>query len=275
MTRLSISNLAWTDAPIREIGPRIRSAGLDGVELAPTVIWPHAPYVPLDEVQEYARRWHDQGLAVSGVQSLLYGHPEFQIFDPDTWPAMREHLVRVFTLVRSLGAHIAVFGSPKNRIRAGLGAHEANVIAVDFFGSLIPALADCEVVLALEPNAPAYGADYLIDYAETVSLTDLIASPWVQPQVDTGCMAMVGDDPVQALYTRRPAHVHISTPNLQSPPGVVDHSAFSDALHGSRYTGWLVLEMLPVADNSVEGAIEAARWLSDTYAPTWWPSATD
>jgi sugar phosphate isomerase/epimerase len=268
MRPLSISNLAWPDAPVDDVAPLIKGAGLDGVEFAPTAIWPHAPHVPSKEVREYAQRWRDHGLAVSGIQSLLYGHPEFQVFDRDSWPGMREHLASMIRLARDLGTHIAVFGSPRNRVRGELGEAEANATCGEFFTGLLPALADCGVTLTLEPNAPAYGADYLTHYAETVALSDLIASPWVQPQVDTGCLTMVYEDPAQAVRNRIPAHVHISTPNLLAPPGPVDHSALKEALVSSRYDGWVVLEMLQETQHPLEVAVQSAQWLTDTYGTT-------
>ena len=265
MIRLSISNLAWPRTPVDDVAPQLKDAGMDGVELAPTAIWPRAPHVPSQEVREYAERWRDQGLAVSGIQSLLYGHPEFQVFDRDTWPAMREHLTLMIRLARDLDTHIAVFGSPKNRVRGELGDPEANEMCAEFLANLVPVLADCEVVLTLEPNAPAYGADYLTRYADSVALSDLIATPWIQPQVDTGCLIMVDDEPAQAVRTRIPAHVHISTPNLEPPPGTVDHIALREALGNSHYGGWVVLEMLQALPDPLEFAARSAQWLTDTY----------
>ena len=265
MTRLSVSNLAWADAPLDNIAPRLNKLGLDGVELAPTAIWPHAPNVPSREVHEYAQRWSDHGLAVSGIQSLLYGHPEFRLFDRASWPGMREHLRSMIRLAFDLGAHIVVFGSPKNRVRGELGYTEANAMSSEFFTSLLPVLAECGVVLTLEPNAPAYGADYLTHYADTVTLSDLIASPWIQPQLDTGCLTMVGDDPAEAIRTQIPAHVHISTPNLLPPPGHVDHIALQEALVSSRYRGWVVLEMLPATTDPIAAVAESAKWLTEIY----------
>lgn len=265
MMRLSISNLAWPKAPVDEVAPRMKEAGMDGVELAPTAIWPHTPHVPSMEVREYAQRWHDHGLAVSGIQSLLYGHPEFQVFDRDTWPAMHEHLASMIQLAHDLDTHIAVFGSPKNRIRGEISNTEANAMCGEFLSELLPALANCNVILTLEPNAPAYGADYLTHYADTVALSKLIGSPWIQPQVDSGCLHMVHDDPAQAVRTHIPVHVHISTPNLLPPPGPVDHDALREALLSSGYDGWVVLEMLQATANPVETAIESAQWLVDTY----------
>lgn len=268
MSRLSLTNLAWPAVPVHEIAPRLKQVGIDGVEIAPTAIWPNAPQVPSSQVRRHAQHWREFDLAVSGIQSLLYGHPEFQIFDSNTWPDMREHLTSMIHIAHDLDTHVAVFGSPRNRRRGEISNVEANAIFAEFLTSLVPVLAECGVVLALEPNAPAYGADYLILYSEAVALSNLVDSPWVQPQVDSGCLLMVHDDPAQAVRTRVPVHVHVSTPNLLPPPGPVDHEALREALTSCSYDGWVVLEMLQATQKPLKTAIESAKWLVDTYGST-------
>lgn len=264
--RLSVSNLAWPDTPIESIAPQLSVAGMHGVEIAPTAIWPEAPNVPVELVREHAGRWRDHGLEISGIQSLLYGHPELQLLDRATWPAMRAHLTAMIELAHGLGAHVAVFGSPRNRIRGSDEAADADLLATEFFLSLEPVLSASGVTLTLEPNAPGYGADYLTRYSDVVTLSDTIDSSWVQPQVDTGCLTMVGEDPAHAIRTRTPAHVHISVPDLLPPPGPVDHAEVVRALAKTGYDGWIVLEMLPTPTEPLDTALAAARWLARTYS---------
>ncbi len=265
MRRLSISNLAWPEASVEAIAPLLKAVGMDGVELAPTAIWPEAPNVSPKEVRRYGELWGDHGLAVSGIQSLLYGHPELQLFDRRSWPSLKVHLRRMLEIANDLGAQIAVFGSPRNRLRGEMLAPAADAMCVEFFEELVPDLAAFGVVLTLEPNAPAYGADYLVRYSEVVSIADAISSPWIQPQVDTGCMTMVGEDPAAAIMTRTPGHVHISAPNLLPPPGPVEHELVVQALESTGYRSWIVLEMLRAPSNSLGAAVAAARWLTETY----------
>lgn len=235
------------------------------MEIAPTLIWPEAPRVALELVRDHARRWRDHGLNVSGIQSLLYGHPELQLLDRATWPALRAHLTAMIELAHELGAHIAVFGSPRNRIRGGVTAAEADRLATEFLQSLIPVLAACGVTLTLEPNAPDYGADYLTRYNDVIHLSDAIDSPWIQPHVDTGCLTMVGEDSAHAIRTRTPAHVHVSVPNLLPPPGPTDHAEVVRALEEKGFDGWIVLEMLRTDNKPLETALAAARWLVRAY----------
>lgn len=263
--RLSVSNLAWPVDLEASVLPELVAAGIGAIEVAPTALWPDAPRVPSAQVRERSARWRDQGLAVSGIQSLLYGHPEHQVFDRGSWAGALDHLRSMIELAAHLGAGVAVFGSPRNRRRGQLPDAEADALAAGFLSQLVPTLADHEVVLTLEPNAPDYGADYLVHYRDTVRLADAIDSPWVQPQIDTGCLTLVGDDLAAAVDRRVPAHVHISAPQLAPPPGSVDHSGLAEALTVHRYRQWIVLEMLPADPDPASAVAGSARWMAGVY----------
>ena len=168
--RLSASNLAWGSLDFDDLLATLSRHGLQGVEIAPTALWPDAPAVSRQQVATARSAIDRHGLRVSGLQSLLYGQPDLQLLDERTWPRLLEHLQRVLDLAGALGAACAVFGSPRNRVRGALPVPQADEVAARFFSRLEPALRDNGVVLTLEPNAPAYGADYLTHYADVVRL---------------------------------------------------------------------------------------------------------
>ncbi len=263
--RLSASNLAWGPHGIDSFLTALADHGLQGVELAPTAVWPDSPNVAPDRISEFTTRVADFGLEVSGVQSLLYGRPDLHLFDRSTWPHLLEHLRRVIGLAGMLGANVAVFGSPRNRLRANLTDNEADEVAASLFGQLVPALQATDVVLTLEPNAPDYGADYLLRYSDVVRLAALVDSPWVQPQIDTGCLAMVDDDAAAGIRAQTPAHVHVSAPQLVPPPDGLDHAPVVEALGAADYRGWATLEMLPAGEDPRVAATHAMDWLRTTY----------
>ncbi len=264
--KLSISNLAWPNMPVSQVAPLLENAGMVGVEIAPTIVWPNAPTVSQSEIRRFAAEWKRYGIAVSGIQSLMYGHPEFQVFDQATWPATLEHLKRMIQLSRELGSGIVVFGSPRNRIRGRLTLDEAHEMCATFMSHLVPTLASNAVVLTLEPNAPQYGADYLIHYADTLVLADLVSSSWVQPQIDTGSLYLVNENPVSSAQARLPAHIHISAPYLMQPSSEdLNHESLRAEVNLQGYKGWVVLEMLQAKQDPMRAAAESAGWLSRTY----------
>jgi D-psicose/D-tagatose/L-ribulose 3-epimerase len=263
--KLSVSNLAWRNVSPSVIGPRLKECKLQGVEVAPTLVWPEAPKITKVQAQKYFRQWDSVGLRISGIQSLLHGHPELQVFDVAHWPKLYSHLEAMLLIARELETNVAVFGSPKNRVRGQIPHLQAAEIFSEFLMGFIPVLAEYGVVLTLEPNAPDYGADFLTTYKQVVEICDTVDSKWVKPQIDTGCMYLVDDDVVEATAMRTPSHVHVSMPELTPPPGRIEHERLRDVLQTSTYNGWLVLEMMASERDSLEATIQATKWLSNTY----------
>lgn len=262
--KTSVSNIAWGGPRDGKIVRTLLDLGVDGVELAPTMVWPAAPDVPLDEVRGEGRAWRDAGLEVAAVQSLLYGHPEMQLLADDTGDIVR-HLGSMIEVAGALGARAAVFGSPRNRLRGSMSIAAAHERAAERLAQLVPALRDEGVVLTLEPNAPQYGADYLVEYADCVALAEMIDSPWIAPQIDTGCLTMVGADIVADIRSRTPAHVHLSAPDLAAPPAGIDHEQLARTLTEQGYDGWVTLEMRQPQTDSTDVFAASVELLVSAY----------
>ena len=258
--KTSISNLAWKHQSTTELLPKLKSIGIQGVEIAPTAIWPNFGDLEVSNVSEFSKVITDEGLSVSGIQSLSFGRPELQVFDTSTWPAFREHLKKMFEVGTKLNASVAVFGSPKNRLKGELSEFETSRLAVDFFGSLLPDLIENNIKLTLEPNATAYGADFLTNYEQVIGLSQEIGSPWIIPQIDTGCMWMSKDDVEESFSSHQPGHIHLSLPNLEVFPAEIDFRPFLNQVKHSDYSNWLVIEMLNKTGD-LENVLSAAETL--------------
>jgi D-psicose/D-tagatose/L-ribulose 3-epimerase len=259
--KLAISNLSFGDTPLYEVLPKLRDLGIDGIEIAPTAIWPNIDSIEMNDVKRAQNKINEYGLKVSGIQSLLYGHPEFQLFDKSTWPAMKSYLEKMIEIAGSLGANVAVFGSPRNRLKGEIKTEIANLIAAEFFSLLIPALEQNNVVLTLEPNAAEYGADYLMTYEDVNTLSNLIDSRVIGPQIDTGCLWMAGKDPLLAIDINIPEHIHISAPNMALVLGNESYDHFIQKIVEVDYKGWLVLEMLGDKIGNDFEWVESVKWI--------------
>ncbi len=267
MIKLAISNLAWgamsTDAALRQIS----QAGIEGVEIAPSLLWENYPEFNNRSIEKFKRMTDDNGIQISGIQSLLYKQEDFSIFDRGAWNHLYSHLEVMIDLAAQLGAGVAVFGAPKNRQRGGLDTVSANQIAQEFFEGLIPILESYEIVLTLEPNAPKYGADFAITYSEVVAFCRRISSDFLKPQIDTGCMHIVNENLVEALDTYIPTHIHISSPDLLELPGPIDHRTFSAKIKQVDYKGWITLEMLEKKNASKLELMATCAWFTENYLP--------
>ena len=264
--KLSISNLAWENEKLDEMILKFISLEFDGIEIAPTALWPDFDNLSLSTVEKLKKKFDDSGLLVSGIQSLLFGNPKFQLLDRTTWPMMSKHLKKMCTIAGTLEASVAVFGSPKNRIKGSLSSHQANVMAGEFFSNMIPLLEENNLVLTLEPNAIEYGGDFLTNYKEVIALTNIIGSKWIRPQLDTGCAQLSGDNLIQSYNEFIPHHIHLSAPGLGSLPGEMELTPFLEQLLKKKYDGWLVIEILATKVQSSLSAFESAVWLKNQIA---------
>ena len=79
--RLSISNIAWDKADDEAVYTEMQAHGFTGLELAPTRIFPEAPYEQLSSAALFGgylkNRW---GFSVPSIQSIWYGQTG-SIFD--------------------------------------------------------------------------------------------------------------------------------------------------------------------------------------------------
>lgn len=257
--KISISNLAFGNRDLLELAPALQRLGADGLEIAPTLLWEEDQ--ALTESRKLASKLQQIGIQVSGIQSLFFGHAEFQVLDPSCQPRILEHLKRVLNVGGNLRADVAVFGSPKNRIKGDASQEVADEIFTGFLLKLIPILEENNLVLTLEPNAPDYGADYLTSYKEVTRLCKSIGSNRIRPQIDTGCMTLVDEDICDSLDLQIPAHIHISVPNLMKVPGNYEFSKFLNSICTYGYNGWLVIEMLSKTDDGTKDALDSLNWL--------------
>jgi sugar phosphate isomerase/epimerase len=248
---------------LESIIPDLASDRLKGLEIAPTAIWSNLNKLTDEEVLEFKNYLKSHNLVVSGIQSLLYGHLELQLFNQSSWSELEIHLKNILRIGGLLGADVAVFGSPKNRIKGSLQPNEAHNLAAIFLTRLIPYLMEYGITLTLEPNAPAYGADYLTTYEEVLRLTALINSSYIKPQIDTGCLWMVNKSPEDAYTLQIPHHIHLSTPNLGEVPGKFKFDKLIELLVASNYNKWVVIEMLPHLTNSLNQITNSIGWLTD------------
>ncbi|WDZ82437.1 sugar phosphate isomerase/epimerase family protein [Micromonospora cathayae] len=260
--KVAISNIAWQPADDEKVADLLRHAGVAGLEVAPTRIWPDLAAVSLDQAHTYGRSWARAGLPVVAAQSLLYGRPDLTLFGPEQEEFVA-YLCRVIDLCAAMGATALVFGSPRNRQRHGLPVEAADRIAVDVFGRLAERANAAGASLCLEANPAVYGADYLLRAAEAAALVVAVDSPGLRLHLDTACMALAGDDASACVHRFAPLlrHAHLSEPDLAAV-GTPDrgHADFVAALRAVDYDRYLSVEMRPAQGDRVAAVERAVRY---------------
>lgn len=261
--RLAVSNIAWPAEADAEAAALLVAHGATGVEVAPARVCERPWEAPPDRVAAYRGFWEDRGLPIVALQALLFGRGDLVLFgDAATRRRLFDHLAAIIDLAAALGGTRLVFGSPKNRLRGGLGMAQAEAIAIPFFRALGRRAADRGVWLCLEPNPPAYGSDFLVDSRQVIEFVGRVDQDGLGVHLDAGAMALAGESPAEIVAAAGPRwrHIHASEPGLAAVgTGGVDHAAVAAALGTTGYDGFVSIEMTQgPAGSSWRERLEAA-----------------
>lgn len=245
--KLSISNIAWTDAEDEEIFQLLSDHGVSAIEVAPTRLWPDWSGADITNAVAYRQTLAENGLVCSSLQSVLYNQPNLKLFGTQAEvEALAEHLRHVADLAHSLGAGPIVFGAPKNRDRGHLDEKSVFAKAVDFFSEVSAYCASKDVCLCIEPNPEEYGCNFITDGRSGADLVRAVNSPGFALHLDAAGMYLSGDDPERTIEAAADvlAHFHVSEPNLGdfSQPQV-EHRRIAKALKAIGWKKWVAIEM--------------------------------
>ena len=245
--KLAVSNIAWPAEDETVAAEVLVELGIEGVEVAPTMIWSAPLEVSDSEAAHYRRLWSDRGIEIVALQALLFGRPDLTLFESrEAREATLTHLRGLLRLGRLLGARVLVFGAPKNRRVGERDRTEAEAIAVEFFRSAGAASHEQGVVLAIEPNPPAYGCDFVTTSREGLALVREVDHPGFGLHLDAAGLALAGESPAEAVATCAGAiaHFHASEPHLGPIDGdQVGHEHVAAALRRIDYSNWASVEM--------------------------------
>jgi sugar phosphate isomerase/epimerase len=275
---IAASNIAWRAPEDREMYAFLAAAGCTGLEIAPTRLFPEAPYEQLAGAREFSKRLHeDFGLAVCSLQSIWYGVTD-RIFDGE---AARERLLaytaKAMAFSAACGCPNLVFGSPKNR-----SLPEGQTLPPEgfrFFSELGRLAAEQGCVLALEANPEIYGTNFINTTEQAFAFVRELASPGWKVNLDIGtviyeCGAEGQRAPEPARLAQilalirenadRIGHVHLSEPRLV-PVQKRDLSLqILSARATSGYRGCLSVEMADTGRLSdVQTAVRLLRDMAE------------
>jgi D-psicose/D-tagatose/L-ribulose 3-epimerase len=250
--RISVSNIAWHRRDDAAVAGLLAANRIDAIDVAPGRYFTDLTRVSDKEVDDVRRWWEARGIEITGMQALLFGTDGLNLFgEPSVRERMLTYLGHVCRIARGLGARFLVFGSPRNRDRSGLDDQSAADIACDFFRRLGDVAANCGSVICLEPNPPAYGANFMIDAATTSEIVRSVGHPAIRMQLDVGAMTLNGESPadVLACVGDLVAHIHASEPGLEVlGDSGTDHGPVSSAIRKFCPDKIVTIEMREDAD---------------------------
>ena len=259
--KLSVSNIAWPAELDERMYASLAQHGFSGLEIAPTRLYPQAPYAHADDFAAFGGRLYEQyGLRLCSMQSIWYGRSERIFGSSDEREALAQYTAQAVRFAHAAGCPNLVFGCPKNRVRPD-GAETAD--AEEFFSRIGADAYDHGCVIALEANPPLYGTNYL-NTTDAALNAARRCGRGVRVNLDVGAMVANGEradfSPEDLTLV---SHVHLSEPGLVPIERRELHSALAAALRGAGYTGYVSLEMKAAGEETV---LRAMDYLSEVFS---------
>lgn len=258
--KLAISNIAWAKEDDGAVYAAMQQAGFTGLELAPTRLFPEAPYDNLNGAALFGgylrSRW---GFCVPSIQSIWYGQTG-SIFDAAQAEALLDYTAGAYQFAHALNCPSLVFGCPKNRaLPQGTSPRAADV----FFDRAGTLAARYGVRLAIEANPPVY-TNFLNGTAEAFALVKRLNNPGLAVNLDLSTMLAQGErlrDFVDDLgYV---SHIHISEPGLQPIGKRQEHRELALLLGAVGYKGYVSVEM---GRTDVETVKRTIDYIAEVFA---------
>jgi len=248
----AICNETFADWPQAKIFQFAAACGYRGVEIAPFTIEPDVRKISAATRAQLRRQADQAGVELVGLHWLLAKTDGFHLTSPDAEirRATAAYLAELGRFCHDLGGKVMVFGSPKQRnLLPGVSRREGIQHAVEVLRTAMPALAECDVTVALEPLSPRT-TNFLTTAAEAVEVAQQVDSPHCRLLLD--CLAMSAESEsipdLIRTYGSWLVHFHANDPNSQGPGmGELDFVPIVRALRQVAYRGWISVEVFDTA----------------------------
>jgi sugar phosphate isomerase/epimerase len=253
--RLAASNIGWKKEDDERIYSKMKELGYEGLEIAPTRIFPERPYECAPSVTLFAGYlYRKYGFTIPSMQSILNGREE-NLFDPAGRFALTEYLDSAYGFAAACRCPNLVFGCPRNRrLPEGKTIFDAD----DFLRENGMLAARQGVTLALETVPPCYNDNnFCTRTKDTLDYVKHLGVPGVSVNLDIGAMLTNGEklaDIVERLDLV--SHVHISEPGLAPIAPHPIHRELALLLKGLGYQGFVSVEMKTTDADTMEKALE-------------------
>ncbi|MGJ3259880.1 MAG: sugar phosphate isomerase/epimerase family protein [Rhodospirillales bacterium] len=269
MPEFALSNIALPAYDHTGDLPALAAIGYTGIEVAPSRVWQDTWHgLTGTDVADYRKALEAAGLEVIGLHSLVFDHPELQLFgDGESVAATQDFMVHLSGVCRDLGGRTLIWGG--GRKRGDVPAADAVARAVDFMQGLCERTADHGTVFCFEPLGPG-DSDFVNSLGEARVIVDAVGRPNLKLQIDAKALVENGEVEQAVFDAARDAlvHVHANEPGLDvlGRSGTIDHAAIGAMLAGIGYAGYVSAEQRMLSETAyMDDARESFETLSRHY----------
>lgn len=260
--QLSISNIGWASEQDKTVYLLMKKYGFEGLEIAPTRIFPNSPYENINQ----ASIWADEmkklyGFTVPSMQSIWFGRKEKLFGTEEERSILLEYTKKAIDFAAAVNCGNLVFGCPKNRYISNMDDLKAGI---DFFKVIGDYAADRKTVIGMEANPAIYNTNYINDTVSALELIEAVASAGFLLNLDVGTMIQ-NEEQVEELNGKVKLinHVHISEPELKPIQKRELHTRLRDVLIAENYRGFISVEMGKTGDlQDIENTL---KYVKETF----------
>lgn len=261
--KLSVSNIAWIKEDDEQMYNYLQEQGIEGLEIAPTRIFPQNAYDNLEKSKEFSvdlkKRY---GLVISSIQSIWYGRNE-KIFDSEVErKVLCNYTKKAIDFANIIGCKNMVFGCPKNRV----SKNEYDMdTAILFFRELGEYAKLNNTVVAIEPNPVIYNTNFVNYTYQAFEIAKEVKSSGFKVNIDLGTIIYNKED-LQIITQNIDLvnHIHISEPNLALIEKREVYNQLSDILRQVNYHRFISIEM-GKRDN-LDEVKETVKYIKEVFA---------
>ena len=241
--KLAVSNIGWDGNLDETVYSFLQGSGFQGLEIAPTRIFPDNPYVHISEARFFSdllkRKY---GLSIVSMQSIWFGKTENLFRSFAERQILLDYTKAAIRFAAAMSCKNLVFGCPRNR---NIEEDRVPVDTVqDFFYEVGTYAASRGTVLSIEANPVIYHTNYINDTQSAITLAKEINSAGIAVNLDVGAMIANGEA-VDILKGNEALlhHVHISEPYLKEIRHRTIHAELAELLRAGEYDGYISIEM--------------------------------
>ena len=239
--KLSISNIAWEASQDRKMYALMKENGFEGLEIAPTRIFPDAPYENIEQARVWAKSLKDEyGFSVPSMQSSWFGRTEKIFGTEQERGILLEYTKKAIDFAEAVECRNLVFGCPRNRT---MPEAADPMVAVEFFREIGEYAVNKGIVIGMEANPPIYNTNYINDTRSAFDLIRQVNSRGFLLNLDVGTM-VYNDEDVDELAgsVGLISHVHISEPGLKPIQTRELHHRLLSLLRAEKYERFVSIE---------------------------------
>lgn len=267
--RISVSNIAWDTVEDESIAKLLLKFAIDAIDIAPSKYFYDILSVKDNDIKHVKKFWENQGIEIVGMQSLLFGMNDLNIFGThDIQKKMLNYLKSICRIGEGVGAKHLVFGSPKNRLKGNIPSAESLAIACDFFYKLGDIAKSYGIIICLEPNPLCYGADFMVNSFEAIDIVSTVQHNFIKMQLDLGTVT-INQEKIEniLLHQDKIGHIHISEPNLITiGDSETNHKLYAEALTQAKIDAIFCIEMLASkTECHLEAIDRALKYVQSIY----------